>query len=153
MIYLKQLMETTNMEHLSHIIYTSIAIRYFSDAEILDMLNTFRLNNAKLEVTGMLLYDNSVFFQVIEGKSEVISKLYESIRRDPRHRLVTTIVDEELQEREFANWSMGFYKVNNEQLNKMEGVNDFFTSNKCLTDVTVGISKKLLQVFAAQHGV
>lgn len=138
------------MGNLSHIIYRSRAIKVFSSGELLEMLEAFRKKNASLDITGMLLYDESSFIQVIEGEDKIVSQLYDSIKQDSRHRLVTTIVIEEINSREFRNWSMGFYKVDQQQLNNVEGMNDFFTKTECLADVDLGIAKKLLQAFASK---
>jgi hypothetical protein len=138
------------MANLSHVIYRSIAIKAFSEKELLEMLKTFREKNKSLDVTGMLLYDDNVFFQVIEGEDAIISQLYDSIKKDSRHRLVTTLVKEEINARDFLNWSMGFYKVNQQQLNHMEGINDFFTKKECLSEINLGIAKKLLQIFCCK---
>lgn len=138
------------MGNLSHVVYRSRPAKVFSDEELLEMLEVFREKNKSLDITGMLLYDGSSFIQVIEGDDKIISRLYDSIKRDSRHRMVTTIIDEKLNSREFHNWSMGFYKVDQQQLNNIEGMSDFFTK-ECLSDVDIGIAKKLLQVFASKQ--
>lgn len=56
------------MNKLFHTIYRSRAIKVFSDEELIGMLEEFRKRNAAINVTGMLLYDEDVFFQVIEGE-------------------------------------------------------------------------------------
>jgi len=140
------------MSNLFHIIYTSIGVKRFSDAELVDLLDTCLRNNKRLGITGMLLYDSQVFFQVIEGEREIILQMYEAIKADCRHRSVRAIVKEEIDAKEFFDWSMGFSKVSKEQLNQIDGLNDFFSGNRCFIDINLGIAKKLLQIFAANHG-
>lgn len=141
-----------DMNTLSHVIYKSRAVQLFSEEELLTMLRAFHIKNVSLGITGMLLYDEYDFFQVIEGDSARVSQLYDAIRKDPRHDMVTTILSEPLPARAFSNWSMGFYKVDNQQLNSIPEMNDFFTTKKCLAEVDLGIAKKLLQFFAFKHG-
>lgn len=140
------------MFNLSHVIYRSRAIKIYSEDELLEMLKTFRKKNESLGITGMLLYDENSFIQVIEGEDTIISQLYDCIQRDSRHRLVTTIVKEKINDKDFRNWSMGFCRVDQQQLNNIKGLNDFFTNKECLADVDLGIAKKILQVFATKHG-
>lgn len=41
--------------------------------------------NLALKVSGLLLYDGEYFLQVLEGDSEVVDPLYETVCRDARH--------------------------------------------------------------------
>ena len=63
------------------------------------------------EVTGILLYFDLVFFQVLEGPREVLESLFEKIVEDPRHRDVTLQVSEPIASRLFPDWSMSYRKL------------------------------------------
>ena len=69
------------MKNLWNIIYVSIATKKFNKEEILEILDQSRSNNEKLNVTGVLLYDGHVFFQVLEGEEHTISKIYQKIKQ------------------------------------------------------------------------
>ncbi len=63
--------------------------------------------NEELEITGFLLFSDGVFFQVIEGEDDVISKLFSRIRDDARHYDVQCLENKSGPfAREFADWSM-----------------------------------------------
>ena len=90
------------------LIYVSVAEKPFSSTELLDLLEHARRNNEKAHVTGMLLYKEGNFLQVLEGEERVVKALSAKISRDPRHSKVITMLEGPLVQREFSDWSMGF---------------------------------------------
>jgi hypothetical protein len=127
--------------------YASAATRDFEPATLAELLQAARENNAKLGLTGMLLYAEGSFFQVLEGQADVVDALYAKIEHDPRHDRVTLIIREPLSKRYFDTWTMGFYKVSREELAGMSGVTDFFGKDRSVVDVDAGRAKKLLAAF------
>ena len=77
-------------------------------AELSELLTQAREKNGRLGVTGMLLYRLGAFLQLLEGEPETLQRLYKTIRADARHRNVVTLLDDPTEERNFADWSMGF---------------------------------------------
>ena len=78
------------MPALVHLVYTSIAAREFSKEDHTELLKKSRAANELLGVTGMLLFSEGNFFQVLEGEPEVVDALYTKISRDPRHTMSAT---------------------------------------------------------------
>jgi len=132
---------------LTHYVYASAASRDFTSQELSELLEAARDNNARLGLTGMLLYAEGSFFQVLEGQAAVIDALYARIERDPRHDHVTLIIKEPIPKRSFDDWTMGFYKVSRKELAGISGVNDFFGKGHTLLDVDAGRASKLLAAF------
>jgi hypothetical protein len=64
-------------------------------------------HNPSLGVTGVLCHTGDTFLQVLEGGRAAVSRLYNRIAQDPRHREVTLLSLEEVAERRFAGWAMG----------------------------------------------
>jgi hypothetical protein len=95
-------------KELRSMVYASSAVRLFSHEELVELLRISRINNARLGITGMLLYDSGNFIQAIEGPRDNVDKLFEKIRVDPRHKQVTVILEGPLDERQFRNYTMGF---------------------------------------------
>ncbi|RZK54618.1 MAG: BLUF domain-containing protein, partial [Hymenobacter sp.] len=81
-----------------------------------DLLTQARLHNAAHGITGVLLYGNDQFFQVMEGEATTVQALYERIQQDPRHGSVTTFADKDIAERAFPEWSMAFNTLTPRQL-------------------------------------
>jgi uncharacterized membrane protein (DUF373 family) len=106
--------------------YASTAIKDFSPENLLALLKTCRINNGAKNITGILLYSNGTFFQVLEGDEAAIDETFESIKKDKRHKDVTLIEKLPITDRALPYWSMGFEKLEGKELSEMEGLNDFF---------------------------
>jgi hypothetical protein len=66
------------------IIYLSSGIKIFSDEEINDLLKVSRNNNEKNGITGLLLYSDGNFMQILEGEKEAVENTYKKIAK--RHK-------------------------------------------------------------------
>lgn len=106
------------------IVYTSTAQNTLTDEDLRTILETSRQNNSQRGVTGLLLFKEGRFLQVLEGDEETLRGLYETIQADDRHYNVVLLFEEETPGREFGEWAMGF----SESLDNMpdEGVSTFF---------------------------
>jgi hypothetical protein len=135
------------MTPLAHIIYCSAASPGFDEADIASLLEHSRANNGARGITGMLLYVQRSFFQVLEGEPAVIDAAYEKIKLDPRHYRITRIIAEPIVRRSFGEWTMGFQTLAAAQAGRLLGENDFFASAACLADMDEGRAKKLLSAF------
>ena len=111
------------------LIYISYAVRDFEQDELLELLEQSRTNNQANDITGMLLYGGDNFFQVLEGEQDVVETLYEKIKKDPRHEDCFVYDKAIINERSFLNWSMAFRNLNIENLEKMDGYNEFLNKN------------------------
>jgi hypothetical protein len=134
---------------LIHCIYASRASAPLGESEIHALLDRARRNNLALGITGMLLFVDDSFFQVLEGEAAVVDEVYAIIARDPRHDRVTQIIREPIAERSFEDWSMGFASVGRAEVRKLLGENDFFDGAECLEHINPGRARKLLMAFAA----
>ena len=113
----------------------------------MELLDKAKRKNAQLGVTGMLLYDKGSFFQVLEGDPETVKSLIKTIQKDDRHDHVVKIIFEPIEERDFSDWTMGYSDLKIDDLNHIEGVNDFFQSGKKFVDLDEGRTKSLLKAF------
>ncbi len=94
------------------LIYVSIAVQPFTAEELVSCLKLWRANNEQAALTGMLLYKEGNFLQVLEGEESAVRALFEDrISRDPRHHKVTILLEGDAAEREFSDWSMGFQNL------------------------------------------
>ncbi|MBF9236635.1 BLUF domain-containing protein [Hymenobacter sp. BT683] len=94
-----------------HLVYTSSATLPFPEQELRRLLVQWRANNARLGVTGVLMYSDGDIMQVLEGESDRVHDLFDVIAADVRHQGVTKIADGPVRERAFADWSMRFRAV------------------------------------------
>jgi hypothetical protein len=77
-----------------------------SDTTLKDIIASSTKNNPEEDVTGCLLSGSNSFLQLLEGPTDFITTLYSKISRDNRHKNVTTLRDEKIDERLFLSWSM-----------------------------------------------
>jgi hypothetical protein len=133
---------------LTHVIYASAATRALDRSEVLSILDAARRVNAGLGVTGVLLYIDDSFFQVLEGPTEAVTSLYERIGRDDRHQKVLKLIQEPIASRSFADWSMGYAALSRGDLATIPGMNDFFRSKATFLDLGEGRVRSLLDAFA-----
>lgn len=135
------------MSDLIHLIYNSAAIGDFADENLESLLSQARKQNASLNVTGMLLYVDGCFFQILEGPKNTVDWLFGKISADPRHGRITTIIHEPIARRAFSEWTMGFNRMSRQEIGHIDGFNDFFATGRVLTDIDPGRARKLLTAF------
>jgi uncharacterized membrane protein (DUF373 family) len=102
--------------------YASKALKDWSPEELLALLKVCRDNNSARGITGMLVYSDRTFFQILEGEEKDVNEVYKIIAQDPRHTDVATIETKKITEREFPYWSMGFENLDPSALKDLEGV-------------------------------
>lgn len=120
----------------------------FSKDDLVELLERSRNNNAAVDVTGMLLYVDGSFFQILEGPEEAVDALAAKIETDERHGQMTVIMRETIATRSFSEWTMGFADITASEIDEIEGMNDFFDGQRSLADIDGGRAKKLLTAFA-----
>lgn len=116
--------------------YLSTPTRAMSNDDLMDILEKARLNNANIGVSGMLLYTGEGFVQVLEGEEKVIDDLVNLIKKDPRHKNFRIIERKKIDSRDYAEWTMGFKRVDKDELKDVPGLNKFFE-----TDLSGGLSE------------
>ncbi|MGH1488821.1 MAG: BLUF domain-containing protein [Acidimicrobiales bacterium] len=134
-------------ENLVHCIYTSSLTAGYDSSELDLILKKARHNNEALDVSGMLLFDEGSFFQILEGEEPNVMTLFEKISLDERHEHMVKIIFEPIEERSFYNWSMGVAHMTRQELAAVPGLNDFFADGNSLAQLDAGRAKSLLAAF------
>ena len=94
-----------------HLVYFSTASVLLTEEELHQQVAQWREKNARLDVTGVLLYSEGNILQVLEGAAATVQPLFAAIAADVRHRGVTKLADGPVPGRAFANWSMQMKSV------------------------------------------
>ena len=97
---------------LIRLVYASTAQSGVDLNEFKRILLQAQTNNHRRDLTGMLAFNSKIFLQALEGSRDEINDLYARLMRDPRHKTVTLLNYKEIEERHWANWSMGFAAPN-----------------------------------------
>lgn len=90
------------------LIYASSARRRLAAPELEDILDVARRNNAREDISGMLLYRDGNFIQLLEGAEDAVLKLFETIKADARHGGIVVLDQRAVDARAVAEWSMGY---------------------------------------------
>ena len=90
------------------IVYTSAARTPFDDGDLATLLMNSRANNRRLGLSGFLMHKQGRFVQVLEGPDAAVQARYDVIAADPRHTDLAVLLSEPIEERRFADWSMGY---------------------------------------------
>jgi hypothetical protein len=126
------------------LVYVSRAAAWVTRQDLLDLMATSRTANARDGITGLLLYSDGGFLQMLEGTRGAVESLYASITLDERHDDVTLVRTREQREREFPDWSMAFGAVEEQPLTIATG-----TAAASPSDVEAAFVRELLDVFDA----
>lgn len=92
-------------------LYVSGASKQMSVADIQKILAVSRSNNLRDGVTGVLLWADGVFIQVLEGEADTVRTVFRRIEKDDRHRNIMVVLEQTADKRLFTQWSMGFKQL------------------------------------------
>jgi Sensors of blue-light using FAD len=95
------------------LLYVSNTSRDVADSVLDDILASSRKNNLKAGITGVLLYIDGGFMQVLEGERRAVTETYARICKDQRHWNMGVLLDGDAS-RAFGEWSMGFLRPSRE---------------------------------------
>lgn len=134
------------------LIYVSSAVELFSPTELVTLLEVSRRNNTLTDISGLLLYKDGNFLQVIEGEEEEIHRLHAKISRDPRHTGLITLTERVIQQRQFSDWRMGFKNLSDPGVRTLPGYSEFLNTPLTGAEFAANPSRaeRLLQTFKAR---
>jgi Sensors of blue-light using FAD len=89
--------------------YLSEAVSDMSFLGLMRLLESARTFNQNNGITGILLYDNQQFGQIIEGERASVMKAWRRIQDDKRHHRIELLEIREISERSFPEWLLRFY--------------------------------------------
>ncbi len=96
---------------LSQLVYVSNRKSNCTEEEIEKILASCKKNNPPLQITGVLLFSDAKFIQMVEGDSKVITGLYDKIKLDSRHSNTVMLSYGPIKEKSFPSWHMGARKI------------------------------------------
>ena len=116
-----------NPDALYHLGYVSTEAVKFSEEALVALLSEARNANTDRDVTGLLLYREGSFYQVLEGSESDVMATFRDIEGDARHKEVRILFNGETDAREFADWKMGFLNLDGVDVETLSGFSDFMT--------------------------
>ncbi len=90
------------------IVYSSSANQAFSSEDLQGLLARSRAANEREGLTGLLMHRDGRFLQLIEGPEQNVRDRMSAIEGDPRHGHLRVLLEDEIQQRQFPDWTMGY---------------------------------------------
>lgn len=131
---------------LIQLIYTSRGTVPFEPEDLRTLLEKSRQNNHGRGLTGMLVYHEGSFLQILEGEPHDVMALYAKIEADERHDNVKLLLRSDIEERSFGEWKMGFVDTA-EVEEQHEGFLDFFNEQNLFVGEDADRARSVLLQF------
>jgi hypothetical protein len=113
------LMDMHMEEHCT--VYFSKSTRLSNETDFTTILQQSRRDNAIADISGILLYVRGSIVQVLEGQTEAVETLFKRIQIDSRHTDVERVMNRPINQRLFADWTMGYETVTSRQMEDIKG--------------------------------
>lgn len=119
--------------NLTQIIYISrstfVSTEYTNGIEpnVARILLKSRANNKKNGLVGVLYFGDGCFFQCLEGVTDAVDKLYDTLLKDNRHKDLKILSRKQIESLSFSDWSMKHVPLEDEMKNllKSQGLKKF----------------------------
>lgn len=111
-----------------YIVYVSAATKPFSKSNCWNSWPRHAKTSQRLGVTGLLLYKDGDFIQLLEGEASAVKALFSTIQRDSRHACSTVLTEGEAEGRLFSDWSMGFRDLSDPEVQATPGYSQFMNT-------------------------
>lgn len=116
------------MSFLFQLVYVSTATEPLTKAQLRELLKGSHDRNARAGITGLLLYKDGNFMQVLEGEEAVVNRLFKKISRDSRHYGIIPLLQGHIKQRSFPDSSMAFQDLNSPETKALPGYSEFLNT-------------------------
>lgn len=120
---------------LYQVIYSSVASAVMPKSKLYRILTEARSSNQRNEITGVLVFAEGRFLQVVEGEKESVANIMMRISLDPRHEDVRILHEGIIESRSFPNWLMAYLTSNAKELANWAGLRNTATLEEVLTEL------------------
>ncbi len=146
-------MSSAPTEPLFHLGYVSTETGHLDTQAMVKLLIKARRVNTERNLTGLLLHREKSFYQVLEGPEAEVKRTFEGIERDDRHTAVDVLFEGTVEQREFADWQMGFINLDGVELGALTGYSDFLSREDNAKDFLENLSrgKRLALMFRSME--
>lgn len=132
------------------VVYSSSASHPFSEQDLAALLRQSRANNARDGLTGLLMHRDGRFLQLIEGPDGAVERRMAAIESDDRHGGVRVLLEDEVEQRRFPDWTMGYEGAGGEQAPGFRRTFDDIDADRS-TSGTLPALRALLAWFRERH--
>ena len=122
-------------------VYTSAAIQPMPKSKLYKILVDSRVRNKLADVTGLLVYVDGTFLQLLEDEQEIVSNLLDKISKDPRHTDVKVVYKTGVERRTFNDWQMAYVSPSPKELATWAGLSNTTTLESTLKTLEIEPNK------------
>lgn len=97
------------------LVYVSTARALPTHAVVGDILEAAHRNNPEHSLTGMLLWADMTFAQLLEGPEDSLDAMWARLTTDARHEAVRLLTRWPIEQRFFGEWSMASRRLDGRQ--------------------------------------
>jgi hypothetical protein len=105
-------------------------------SKLYKILHGARAANAIADVTGLLVFAEGKFLQVLEGPKSTVRSLMQKISADRRHANLQIISEGAINARIFPSWEMAYASTNARELATWAGLRNTTTVDETLARLT-----------------
>ncbi len=120
---------------LYRVIYSSVASEIMPKSKLYRILMEARSSNQRNEITGVLIFAEGRFLQVIEGKAKAVESIMTGISLDPRHEEIRILHEGVIESRSFPNWLMAYLTSSQKELADWAGLRSTATLDEVLNEL------------------
>jgi hypothetical protein len=117
------------------LVYSSKATNKMMLSHLIGILRKARINNKLSDVTGLLVFVDGMFLQVLEGEEGRVKGLMKKISADTRHHDIKVIRGSNVERRTFSNWEMAYTSPSTKILAMWSGLKGTRTVEEILTNL------------------
>ena len=88
------------------LLYVSVATEAMCDDDLGRIEASSLTFNALNGITGLLCFDGARFIQLLEGREQLVERLLERLKIDPRHKDLETLYGQPIQYKSYGEWAM-----------------------------------------------
>ena len=120
---------------LYQLVYSSVPAGRMMKSHLYMILRQARLNNKLSNVTGLLVFVDGMFLQVLEGEESAVKNIFEKIKSDKRHSHISILFESNVEERAFPNWEMAYASPSARDLATWSGLNNTTTIQETILNI------------------
>ena len=127
------------------ICYVSQVSPNLSEHKVLELIENSETSNNQNDITGVLLYSDGNFFQVIEGKKELIQNLFDKIKADERHENIIIIFERPIIRAAYDGFISDFLTV--QKKFNPETISHYLQHTQTLDPKSQAVVKTMIKTF------
>lgn len=136
-----------------YLIYSSKAAPGLTEDDLHHIITASQRNNESNDLTGLLVFHNGSFIQMLEGDEDAVQETFDRIVEDERHTAVYKLFSGQTDSRHFPDWKMAMRVVDENEFNHISAYEPLEAGDRFLHQVEDDhIGVRMLRYFYEMRG-